>query len=426
MRKGMAIIAMLSLVLMSFMGILPGFAADEVTDPVLIKIENVPQAVNIGDSFSIVTVVDNPHSHDLTLKVILPPAISVRDDPTEDLIWIVPPGHSNSIFIGIVDFVGEESHEEIIRAEVYDVDTLLAEHDHPVWIYAFDGFSKEAALISPYIALNQEIHWLMEITVAHTAGWVHDHGMWNIVVTDMLGAGILLVDNNLGTPEFDPYDITPGTTFEYTENGNVEFTWTVGYLGPGETATLIIEIKTLGFSGPGCYWLNEGATLAFDRYIPCTFYYGVEALAAPICVRAPDGWGIRTIGFWKHQFSVATGAKGGNQHVPTDSLLGYLAEMSATTTVPELQVVDTLEEALTILKTKKNDDMDKKLVMQLLGAWLNYLSGNGMWDSDGDGTPDTNLIDTINWAEDGYVNGPSEDWEDIKDELDELNNSGDE
>jgi hypothetical protein len=358
------------------------------------------------------------------MYAILPPAFSIFSDPAEDLMWVVPPGNSVHTFYVMVTSPGLESHEEIIRAEIYDGDTLLADKDQPVWVNAYDGFSKNAALISPYIALNTELHWLLEITVANTADWTYG-GMYNIVVTDTLGAGIGIVDNNLGTPEFDPYYITPGTTFEYTENGNIEFTWTVGFLDNDESATLIIEIFTLGFSGPGCYWLNTGATLSFDKYVPCIYYYGVEALAAPICVRAPDGWGIRTIGFWKHQFNVATGNKKGNQHVPTESLEQYLAEMSANTMVPELMNLD-LNGALTILKTKNNADMYDKAVTQLLATWMNYLSGNGMWDSDGDGVADSSVLDAINDAEAGLTDGDFSNDEDIKDMLDELNNSGDE
>jgi hypothetical protein len=427
MRKGMAIISMLSLVLMSVMGLVPGFGADEVVDPIIIKIDNVPQEVFLGDAFSIPLIITNPHDHDLTMIAILPPAFSINNDPAEDLMWVVPPGNSIHIFYVMVTLTGAESHEEVISVEIYDGDTLLADQNNPVWINHFDGFTKTVALISPYIALNTEIHWLLEITVTNTEDWdwVENDGMWNIVVTDTLGAGIGIVDNNLGTPEFDPYSITPGTTFAYTENGAIEFTWTVGYLGPDETATLIIEIFTLGFSGPGCYEINAGATLTLDRYFPCTVYKEVQALAAPICVRAPDGWGIRTIGFWKHQFNVALGNKKGNQHVPTESLEAYLAEMSANTIVPELMNLD-LEGALAIFKTKNNADMYDKAVMQLLGTWMNYLSGNGMWDSDGDGVSESSVLDAINWAEDGLVNGSPDNYEDIKDLLDELNNSGDE
>ncbi|ODS35925.1 MAG: hypothetical protein A7315_04995 [Candidatus Altiarchaeales archaeon WOR_SM1_79] len=142
----------------------------------------------------------------------------------------------------------------------------------------------------------------------------------------------------------------------------------------------------------------------------------------------PGEWGIRTIGFWKHQFNIATGVHKGYQHVPTQSLLYYLNEISTNSQIPELQDMDTdMTAALALLELRGKHEMYDRAVQQLLGTWLNYVSGNEQWDSDGDGDIDVDdeyLIDVILWAEDILLYGDPADHEMVKDYLDMLNNSG--
>jgi hypothetical protein len=140
----------------------------------------------------------------------------------------------------------------------------------------------------------------------------------------------------------------------------------------------------------------------------------------------PGDWGIRTIGFWKHQLRCALGICNGHQHVPTDYLVDCLDYISASSQIPELQDMDgDMTAALALLELTGPHPMYDRGVQQLLATWLNYASGNEMWDSDGDDIDDTYIIDTIMWAEDGLLDGDPTNDEVIKDTLDALNNSGD-
>jgi hypothetical protein len=142
----------------------------------------------------------------------------------------------------------------------------------------------------------------------------------------------------------------------------------------------------------------------------------------------PGDWGIRTIGFWKHQFNTAAGFKKGHQHVDTDSLKSYVAYISAYSDIPELQNLDPEDfaSALQILELRGKQPMYRRGVQQLFAVWLNYVSGNEEWDSDGDGTPDEDLIDVIAWAEDLLLDGDPSNDKEVKNYCDKLNNSGDE
>jgi hypothetical protein len=141
----------------------------------------------------------------------------------------------------------------------------------------------------------------------------------------------------------------------------------------------------------------------------------------------PGDWGIRTIGFWKHQLRCALGICNGHQHVPTENLIEYLEYISANSQIPELQDMGgDMTAALALLELTGPHPMYDRAVQQLLATWLNYVSGNEMWDSDGDGIDDTYIIHTIMWAEAGLLDGDPTNDEVIKDTLDALNNSGDE
>jgi hypothetical protein len=150
------------------------------------------------------------------------------------------------------------------------------------------------------------------------------------------------------------------------------------------------------------------------------------------CVRGPapppptgDGWGLRTIGFWKHQLRCALGAPG-HQHVPTSNLNSYLSTIDAGTTVPELKGLN-LRSALMLLELRGKHDMKDRAIQQLLAAWLNLASdGDQLVDTDGDGTADTMLSIYITYAE-SIITDPDTthaQMEAVKDTLDAINNSG--
>jgi hypothetical protein len=87
---------------------------------------------------------------------------------------------------------------------------------------------------------------------------------------------------------------------------------------------------------------------------------------------------------------------------------------------------DDFSTALQILELRGKQAMYNRAVQQLFAVWLNYVSGNEMWDSDGDGNPDEYLIDVITWAEGLLLDGDPSNDEEVKNLCDELNNSGDE
>ncbi len=139
----------------------------------------------------------------------------------------------------------------------------------------------------------------------------------------------------------------------------------------------------------------------------------------------PGGWGLRTIGFWKHQLRTALGANG-HQHVPTANMTAYLNNISAHTTVPELTGLS-LRDALMVLELRGRHTMYDRAVQQLLATWLN-LQGDGdqMVDSTGDGNVDTLLSNAITYAESIITdpNSTHDQLEQVKDMLDTINNSG--
>jgi hypothetical protein len=421
MRKGMAIGSAALMVLMAVIILGPTLPADNPGVPTSIEVWNLHSTVYLGDAFRIVIDVQNPHSHNLVMYCTLPPAFGLYDPP-QDLMWDIEPGPNRDMFEVYVMMVEPEDHYETFTLEIYDETTescgeLIASYSKDILIHPYSGFTKTATVVGEYIGLNQEIHWEFEITVTNNEMWAPFYGgMYNIVVTDVFGPEFLL-DHVIY--------LEPDTTFAYTYNGNLEITWTIGYLGPLETATLVLDIYTPGLEAPGCYLMNEGAMVDFDRYIPCTTYLQHISLSNEIWVCVQEDFGLRTIGYWKHQFSCALGNKRkAYQHIPTEHLEDFIEFIADSSQIPELKDMDELQDALDILDYKGKKDMYKSALRQLLAAWLNYAAGSRSWDSDGDGTEDTDLMDTILWAEDALLYGDPANYEDVKDLLDECNNSG--
>jgi hypothetical protein len=139
-----------------------------------------------------------------------------------------------------------------------------------------------------------------------------------------------------------------------------------------------------------------------------------------------NGWGLRTIGFWKHQLRCALGANG-HQHVLTDNLLYYLWWIGEESEIPDYQNMN-LQDALNLLELRGKHDMYEKAVQQLLATYLNLASdGDQEVDTGSHGTMD--LSDAITWMEGqlmDYLDGDDVDLEEVKDMADYINNSGDE
>jgi hypothetical protein len=154
----------------------------------------------------------------------------------------------------------------------------------------------------------------------------------------------------------------------------------------------------------------------------------VGDLISPEPPEDPGEWGLRTIGFWKHQFNTALGLKKGHQHVPTESLVYFLEEISTNTGINDLKDLD-LFGALAILELRGPHTMYEKAVQQLLATWLNFVSdGDQLVDTNGDTVPDTLLSEAISIVED-ILNDPNSTHQDLeyaKDLCDTINNSGDE
>jgi hypothetical protein len=139
----------------------------------------------------------------------------------------------------------------------------------------------------------------------------------------------------------------------------------------------------------------------------------------------PSEWGIRTIGFWKHQFRAYHGFNRGHQHVDDEILEGYIDEISSLTTIPEYEDL-TMMGAWEIIDLQGKQDMEARLLQQLLATWLNYVSGNTQATVAGGGEFDDyagtyNLLTVILEAEAALEDGDLEYYKNI---CDAINNSG--
>jgi hypothetical protein len=155
----------------------------------------------------------------------------------------------------------------------------------------------------------------------------------------------------------------------------------------------------------------------------------IGEIIEPIPPPPPGEWGIRTIGFWKHQLRCALEIQpNAHQHVPTETLIAYLEYISANSLIPELNAMDSdMTAALALLELRGPHPMYDRAVQQLLAVWLNYVSGNlfATFDLDGDGVNETvSLLWVINQTEASLLDGDPTNDEYWKDVCDALNNSG--
>lgn len=139
----------------------------------------------------------------------------------------------------------------------------------------------------------------------------------------------------------------------------------------------------------------------------------------------PEGC-FRTIGFWKHQFNVATGDRHGFQHIDNEGLTELLADVVANTDVDYDggDGVITFREADNYLDLG-NATMCQRAHQQFLATLLNFawngLDGSIMVDTDYDDIPDTELGDAIEEIEDHILEGHCQA---AKNMADSINNMG--
>ncbi|UCF07284.1 MAG: hypothetical protein JSW28_06425 [Thermoplasmata archaeon] len=319
-------------------------------------------------------------------------------------------------WIGHTYIAGGNQVGDIPTTDVYILfDTLdgYTQVDNPP-----EGYGSEDEVTNP----NTGLPYYLYIGVKAIGDYkIHYDGSWIRIDWDQDGY-IDFKDNNgnsAGPPRLY------STQFAVTPDGAE---WAIPYLdeynGPCQSELDIIVHIEIELPGGGTETTTFPGRGGSGPFLSTTICPWEEIEPEP---PEPGDWGIRTIGFWKHQLRCALGICNGHQHVPTENLIAYLAYISASSQIPELIDMDTdMYAALALLELRGQHPMYDRAVQQLLATWLNYVSGNEMWDSDGDGVPDTYIIDTILWAEAGLLDGDPTNDEDIKDTLDALNNSGDE
>ena len=128
----------------------------------------------------------------------------------------------------------------------------------------------------------------------------------------------------------------------------------------------------------------------------------------------------QTIGFWKHQFSVALGQIKVKAHVDPDTLEAYLNQIDSSLAVFTFTGARTekFQTALKILNPPNRSSMEAKLKAQLLALWLNYVSGwtNG-YKIDG-----MTAEEIIEGSEDALLNHQTTKYEYWKNLCDDFNN----
>ena len=145
-----------------------------------------------------------------------------------------------------------------------------------------------------------------------------------------------------------------------------------------------------GFVGPGVYhtfFMPAGTYLVKIDYYGCT-----NAILSGIfvdCVECPKGTGdMRTIGYWKHQFAVATGKNKGKAQVSPSTLFGYLVtnpnNIKSKSSLPQFQFstnqATALQQAYSILWPAEPASMCTRARQQLLALWLNWACGAVNWN----------------------------------------------
>ena len=152
----------------------------------------------------------------------------------------------------------------------------------------------------------------------------------------------------------------------------------------------------------------------------------LENVMADLDLSDPDADGYsfqgtgKTIGFWKHQHSVAIKGKG-RAHIDANTLQGYLISIEGLWLADPFQFgVDFFVGSMDILSSKSSDARDL-LNKQLLGTELNHMDGRGISDN-------MSLQAMVIACAEYYSSNASSFTRDqvlsVKDLLDAINNSG--
>jgi hypothetical protein len=129
-----------------------------------------------------------------------------------------------------------------------------------------------------------------------------------------------------------------------------------------------------------------------------------------------SGGDIRSYGFWKHQFAIATGNQGGHAQIDASELLILLDRLDTPWTTFEGMTLESSYELL----WQHHAPMEIRARQQCFGSMLNYANGaitlEQMVDTDWDGVPDMTFSDAMDDALYG------DDYENNKDICDSINN----
>jgi hypothetical protein len=253
---------------------------------------------------------------------------------------------------------------------------------------------------------------------------IHTDGNWVIIDWDQ--------DDKI---DFDDHNGNSKTKFgyttEYVRTCGQGVEWKIPYIDEFNGVcqspfSILIHIEIVLPCG------QETDTTTFPDRPPGHF------LSAEICVgdlidpeppEEPGEWGLRTIGFWKHQFNTAMGYKNGHNHIPYETLMYYIGEISSQSTVEEFQELSNLVDALAILELRGKHTMREKALQQTLATWLNFVSdGDQDVDTDCDGIEDMLLSEALAFIE-SILTDPGATHEELelaKDMADCINNSGEE
>ncbi len=205
--------------------------------------------------------------------------------------------------------------------------------------------------------------------------------------------GIVLDDDKLGTINCPKTELVPGESMTCTATTNL-------YIGnPWNDYAIVRNVVTVSGTGTTGEFVyrRDDATVTIWR-----------------CDREREE--MRTIGFWKHQFAVATGNNKGHAQIDSTTLKSYLSiDVFGNT-------IETLDEGYGALWIKKAP-MEDRAIQQCFGTLLNFANGAALEstpvDINYDKVLDTTFGDAMDDAENRFLSG---DYEGAKDICDSINN----
>jgi uncharacterized repeat protein (TIGR01451 family) len=218
--------------------------------------------------------------------------------------------------------------------------------------------------------------------------------------------------------------------------GNVTYTFLLENTGDVNLTAVNISDPDLSWvAGPFILVPGENVTLQVNAtaYVTSTnnaTAVGLDILGNPVLawdtahVTVVTTSDIRSIGYWKHQFSDK-----GRRHIDRSTLEDFLGLILDQSSIFGEIFPLSYENASSYLWLKKASMLDRS-VQQCLACWLNWANGavdlSELVDTDWDGEPDTTFGEAMAIVEDLIANGDGkDDYERAKDICDSINNSGD-